>query len=89
MKSKDKAAELLAKADVTINGQAPTDMQVHDERLYDRVFSSGSHWPWARLHGRLVGCRGPSGFFAKVLRSHLEKGHDPELFLACPARKAI
>lgn len=42
MTSKEKARELLAKAGIQINGAHPWDIQVHDERLYDRVFSSGT-----------------------------------------------
>jgi cyclopropane-fatty-acyl-phospholipid synthase len=42
MTSKDKIVQLLAKAEVTLNGPHTFDIQVHDERLYDRIFSSGS-----------------------------------------------
>lgn len=42
MTSKEKATELLAKAGITINGLHPWDVQVHDERVYDRIFSSGT-----------------------------------------------
>lgn len=42
MKAKQKAQELLAKAGITINGQNPWDIQVHDERLYGRVMRGGS-----------------------------------------------
>lgn len=36
------AADLLAKADVRINGDRPWDIQVHDERLFNRVLSGGT-----------------------------------------------
>lgn len=39
---KKRAAELLALADVEINGSRPWDITVHDERLYKRVFAEGS-----------------------------------------------
>lgn len=39
---KQKAALLLAEADIKINGSRPWDMIVHDERLYKRVFAEGS-----------------------------------------------
>lgn len=42
MTAKQKAQELLAKAGITINGQNPWDIQVHDERLYGRVMRGGS-----------------------------------------------
>ncbi len=34
--------DLLAKAGVTINGAAPGDIQIHDERFYARVLAGGS-----------------------------------------------
>lgn len=40
-KTKQKVSELLALADVQINGSRPWDIQVHDERLYGRVLSAG------------------------------------------------
>ncbi len=36
------AERLLASAEISINGPEPWDIQVHDERLYARVFSEGS-----------------------------------------------
>lgn len=42
MTSKQKIEQLLKKAGVTLNGSNPWDIQVHDERLYDRIFSTGS-----------------------------------------------
>jgi len=37
-----KAADLLSLADIDINGSRPWDMQVHNKRLFKRVFSQGS-----------------------------------------------
>jgi cyclopropane-fatty-acyl-phospholipid synthase len=34
--------DLLAKADITLNGSDPWDLQVHDRRAYDRVLRDGS-----------------------------------------------
>lgn len=42
MNSKEAAQKLLDRAGVTINGTHPWDLQVHDERLYDRFFSEGT-----------------------------------------------
>src|SRR3546814_1154909 len=39
---KNRAGELLAQAGIHINGHDATDLQVHDERLYARVFAHGS-----------------------------------------------
>jgi len=42
MHAKDKVVEILALADVAINGDRPFDIEVHDERLYGRILASGS-----------------------------------------------
>lgn len=39
---KYRASNLLENAGIHINGCAPTDLQVHDERVYARVFAHGS-----------------------------------------------
>ena len=40
--SRERAEELLAYAGVRIDGGRPWDIQVHDERLFDRVLAQGS-----------------------------------------------
>lgn len=42
MAAKEKIAELLSLAGVTLNGPNPYDPQVHDERLYGRLLSGGT-----------------------------------------------
>lgn len=42
MTSKEKIAELLSHAGLTINGPHPYDPQVKDERVYDRILSGGT-----------------------------------------------
>ncbi|WP_130620277.1 cyclopropane fatty acyl phospholipid synthase [Dyella amyloliquefaciens] len=39
---KSRAATLLEHAGIRLDGSAPTDMRVHDKRLYARVFAHGS-----------------------------------------------
>ncbi len=41
-KSETVIRELCELADVQINGSRPWDMQVHDERLYDRILRDSS-----------------------------------------------
>jgi len=70
---KDRASELLHAAGIAIDGPAPTDLQVHDERLYPRVFAHGSlglgeaymdgWWDTADLPGMLT----------RILRSGLDQ----------------
>jgi len=40
--AKSKVAELLRRADIEIGGGRPWDIQVHDERLYQRVLAEGT-----------------------------------------------
>jgi len=42
MGSKEKAIRILSRAGVEVNGNKPWDIQVHDERFYNRVFGGGS-----------------------------------------------
>lgn len=39
---KRRVEEILAVADVRLNGDRPWDIQIHDERFYSRVLRSGS-----------------------------------------------
>ncbi|MGH8274797.1 MAG: cyclopropane fatty acyl phospholipid synthase [Gammaproteobacteria bacterium] len=68
-----KAERLLATADIEVNGARPWDIQVHDPRLYARVFAHGSlgmgeaymdgWWDADRL----------DEFLARVLRARLDR----------------
>ena len=40
--SRQTLAELLGEADVHIDGERPWDMQVHDQRLFDRILAEGN-----------------------------------------------
>ena len=40
--SKQVIADLLAKADIKINGDRDWDIQVHNDKLYNRVLSQGT-----------------------------------------------
>jgi cyclopropane-fatty-acyl-phospholipid synthase len=42
MKAKEKVREILALADIELDGPDPWDIQIHDERFYQRVLSHGS-----------------------------------------------
>jgi len=70
---KEKSQQILAQADICINGDRPWDIAVHDERFYRRVLSQGSlglgesymdsWWDVERL----------DQFFTKVMRMRLNK----------------
>ncbi|MFI3256118.1 MAG: class I SAM-dependent methyltransferase, partial [Psittacicella sp.] len=42
MSNQDMIQEILNYADVKINGTRPWDIQVHDERIYEKILQSGS-----------------------------------------------
>ena len=42
MTTQERLRDMLAQAGIALNGSAPSDIQVHDERLYNRIFRGGS-----------------------------------------------
>jgi len=88
MNAKDKIREILALADIELNGPDPWDFQVHDERFYQRALSQGSlglgesymdgWWDVPQL----------DEFFSKVQKAELQKkvGSLPVVWLSVKAR---
>ena len=82
MKGAAKIAErLFKKADIEINGSRPWDIQVHNEKLYQRVLAGGSlafgeaymdGWWDAKQLDQLL---------SKILRARLEEDLRPSLNL--------
>ena len=50
--------ELLSTADIEINGKYPWDLQVHDDRFFDRVLKRWLTRSRRVLYGWVVGLRG-------------------------------
>ncbi|MDR6642587.1 cyclopropane-fatty-acyl-phospholipid synthase [Luteibacter sp. 1214] len=70
---KARAQILLQKAGITLGGQRPTDLVVHDERTYARVFAHGTlGFGEAYMDGWWDVGDLPA-FFARVLSSHLDE----------------
>lgn len=65
--------ELLSGADVQINGGRPWDIKVHDERLYQRVLSSGSLGLGESYMDGWWDCEQIDEFIARILRANLNK----------------
>src|SRR3989344_9578904 len=72
MTTQERLRDLLAQAGIALNGSAPTDIKVHDERLYDRIFSGGSLAVGESYMDGWWDCVDLSGFFFKLLRSDLD-----------------
>ena len=64
---------LLARADIRINGQRPWDIQVHNPRLYRRMFSSWSLGVGESYVDGDWDCEQLDAFFTRLLRADLEK----------------
>ena len=65
--------ELLAEADVRINGDRPWDLRVHDERLYDRILAAGSLAVGESYMDGWWEVEQLDRFFEKVLTARLEQ----------------
>ena len=67
------ASELLSLADVKINGSRPWDMEVHDERFYDRVLREGTLGLGEAYMDGWWESESLDEFFARVLSAHLQE----------------
>ncbi|GGA20575.1 cyclopropane fatty acyl phospholipid synthase [Dyella nitratireducens] len=70
---RQRAAELLELAGVQINGPTPTDLHVHNEQLYARVFAHGSLGLGEAYMDGWWDAEDLPGMFTMILRSHLDE----------------
>ncbi|MEX0709540.1 MAG: cyclopropane fatty acyl phospholipid synthase [Woeseia sp.] len=73
MSAKSKVAELLRSADVEINGGRPWDLQVHDERLYQRVLAEGTIGAGESYMDGWWDAEQLDEFFTRVLRIRFDR----------------
>jgi cyclopropane-fatty-acyl-phospholipid synthase len=71
--SRTRVEELLAPADVVINGERPWDIKVHDDRLYNRVLAQGSLGVGEAYMDGWWDCDKLDEMFHRVLRADIEK----------------
>ncbi|MGD8978739.1 MAG: class I SAM-dependent methyltransferase, partial [candidate division WOR-3 bacterium] len=71
-KLKKTADELLALADVKINGGNPWDMQIHNDDFYRRVLSQGSLGLGESYMDGWWDCEELDQFFYRIVRADLE-----------------
>ena len=64
---------LLESADIRINGSRPWDIQVHDDRLFERVIRKGSLGLGEAYMDKWWDAEALDRFFYKVLQAELEK----------------
>lgn len=65
--------QLLATADVIVNGNRPGDMKVHNPKVYQRILSEGSLGLGESYMDGWWDCDRLDIFFAKVVKANLEK----------------
>ncbi|WP_426663218.1 cyclopropane fatty acyl phospholipid synthase [Rhodanobacter aciditrophus] len=70
---KERANDLLQHAGIRIGGDAPTDIRVHDERLYARVFAHGSLGLGEAYMDGWWDAGDLPGFMTRLLTSHLDE----------------
>ncbi len=82
-KSKSIVTRLLSSAGVTINGQNPWDIQVHDDHFYEQALQGGSLAIGESYVANWWDCAQLDGFFTRILRAHLDEqaGHNISLKL--------
>lgn len=68
---------LLTGTDVELNGSRPFDIQVHDERFYDRVLSDGSTGLGEAYMDGWWDCQAMDVMMDKLLRANLESRVSP------------
>jgi len=75
--SREYVEELLAQADIRINGNRAWDMQVHDETVFDQALSRGNLGLGESYMARLWDAESLDQFFFKLLRSGIQDKVNP------------
>ena len=70
---RQRADDLLQHAGIRLDGDAPTDLRVHDERLYARVFAHGSLGLGEAYMDGWWDVDDLPGFMTRLLTSHLDE----------------
>lgn len=88
---KEHIEELLGKADITINGSRPWDIQVHNDAFYKEVLTRGSLGAGEAYVDEWWDCEQLDEFFHRILRSRMEQHirKNPKLLLKALLHKAI
>ena len=79
MKEKTIIRNLLSKADIAINGSHPWDVQVRDDRFYQRVLSEGELGLGESYMDGWWDCEAMDQFFYKALKARLHEKLKPNL----------
>lgn len=88
MNSKQTVETILALADIRLNGERPWDMQVHNEKLFDRVLAQGSLGLGEAYMDGWWDVQSLDQFFTRVLNARLETKIPRNIGLIFTAAKA-
>lgn len=88
MNSKQTVEFILAFADIRINGERPWDIQVHNEKLFDRVLAQGSLGLGEAYMDGWWDVQSLDQFFTRVLNARLETKIPRNIGLIFAAAKA-
>ena len=77
--------DLLELAEIKINGSQPWDLQVHDDRLYDRILRDSSLGLGEAYVDAWWDCESVDGFIYRVLEAHLDEKVQKNLRLVSQA----
>lgn len=89
-KAADLGRELLAQAGITVGGDAPWDLQVHDERLWPRILREGNLGLGEAYMDGWWDSPALDQFFDRVLRARLDREvRDNWVFLAQAVRARL
>ena len=80
--------EILAHADIKVNGNRAWDIQVHNPKLYSRVLSKGSLGFGEAYMDGWWDCKAIDQLFHKILKARLDQKVKPNLSLALQTIKA-
>lgn len=83
-----KVQELLALADVQIDGQRPWDIQVHNKNFYDRVLAQGNLWLGESYMDGRWECKALDQLIYKLLSAELEQKIKPDFAMLVHLLKA-
>ena len=87
-KSESIVRNLLASADIQVNGKRPWDIQVHDQRLFDRILRDASLGLGEAYMDGWWDCDSIDAFIDRVLRANLREKVEKNLRLAWHVLKA-
>jgi len=73
MKAKKTITQLLSGAGISINGKMPWDIQIHDNRFYQRVLSEADLGLGESYMDGWWDCEAPDEFINRILKAKLDK----------------